>query len=110
LFKELFKRSNNKVPPEDRFFSSIMGYSDIKKLLMRAIVSKDSVNLLLAGPPASSKTVFLLEMTKALNDTCYIDCTNTTGAGLVDKMFNSTINYLLLDELEKMSKKTRTFY
>ena len=93
MFKELFKRSGSKVPLEERFFSSICGYSDIKKLLMRAIVSKDSVNLLLAGPSASSKTVFLLEMTKGLNDTCYIDCTNTTGAGLVDKMFNSTINY-----------------
>ena len=72
---------------------------------MRAIVSKDSVNLLLAGPPASSKTVFLLEIMKGLNNTCYIDCTNTTGAGLVDKLFNNTIGYLLLDEIEKMSKK-----
>lgn len=74
---------------------------------MRAIVFKDSVNLLLAVPPASSKTVFLLEMMKGLNDTCYIDCTNTTGAGLVDKLFNSTINYLLLDEIEKMSKENQ---
>jgi Holliday junction DNA helicase RuvB len=105
LFKELFKRSSSKVPPEERFFSSTHGYSDIKKLLMRAIVAKDSVNFLLAGPPASSKTVFLLEMMKGLNDTCYIDCTNTTGAGLVDKLFNTNIQYLLLDEVEKMAKK-----
>jgi Holliday junction DNA helicase RuvB len=107
LFKELFKRSNSKVPPEERFFSPIHGYSDIKKLLMRAIVSKDSVNLLLAGPPASSKTVFLMEMMKGLDNTCYIDCTNTTGAGLVDKLFSNNIQYLLLDELEKMSKKNQ---
>jgi replication-associated recombination protein RarA len=105
LFKELFKRSNNKVPPEERFFSSIYGYPDIKKLLMRAIVSKESVNILLVGPPASSKTVFLMEMMKGLDNTCYIDCTNTTGAGLVDKLFNNNIQYLLLDEIEKMSKK-----
>jgi hypothetical protein len=56
----------------DRFFSSIYGYSDIKKLLMRAIVSKDSVNLLLAGSPASSKTVFLMEIMKGLDNACYI--------------------------------------
>jgi replication-associated recombination protein RarA len=105
LFKELFKRSNSKVPPEERFFSSIFGYSDIKKLLMRTIVSKDSVNLLLAGPPASSKTVFLMDMMKGLDNSCYIDCTNTTGPGLVDKLFNNTISYLLLDEIEKMARK-----
>jgi replication-associated recombination protein RarA len=105
LFKNLFKRTNSKQLPEERFFSSIFGYSDIKKLLMRAIVSRESISILLCGPPASSKTVFLLEMMKGLDNTCYIDCTNTTGAGLVDKLFNSTINYLLLDETEKMSKK-----
>jgi replication-associated recombination protein RarA len=105
LFKELFKRSTSKVPAEERFFSSIYGYADIKKLLMRAIVSRESISILLCGPPASSKTVFLIEMMKGLDNACYIDCTSTTGAGLVDKLFNSTINYLLLDEIEKMSKK-----
>ena len=105
MFKELFKRSNRKEPPEERFFSSIYGYSDIKKLLMRAIVSRESISILLCGPPASSKTVFLMEIIRGLDNTCYIDCTNTTGAGLVDRLFNNDIRYLLLDELEKMSKK-----
>ena len=105
MFKELFKRSNRKEPPEERFFSSIHGYSDIKKLLMRAIVSRESISILLCGPPASSKTVFLIEMMKGLDNTCYIDCTNTTGAGLVDKLFNKDIQYLLLDEIEKMAKR-----
>ena len=108
LFKSLFKRSNRETirePPEEHFFSSIYGYSDIKKLLMRAMVSKESISILLSGPPASSKTIFLIEMTKGLDNTCYIDCTNTTGAGLIDRLFNNNIQYLLLDELEKMSKK-----
>jgi replication-associated recombination protein RarA len=105
LFKNLFKRTNSKRLPEERFFSSIFGYSDIKKLLMRAIVSKESISVLLCGPPASSKTVFLMDMMKGLDNTCYIDCTNTTGPGLVDKLFNNTISYLLLDEIEKMSRK-----
>jgi replication-associated recombination protein RarA len=105
LFKELFKISSSKVPPEEKFFSSIFGYSDIKKLLMRAIVSRESISILLCGPPASSKTVFLMEIMRGLDNTCYIDCTNTSGAGLVDRLFNNSIQYLLLDELEKMSKK-----
>jgi Holliday junction DNA helicase RuvB len=46
-----------------------------------------------------------MEIMRGLDNACYIDCTNTTGAGLVDKLFNSNINYLLLDEIEKMSKR-----
>ena len=98
------------MPPEERFFSSIVGYSDIKKLLMRAIISRESISIMLCGPPASYKTVFLMEIMKGLDNTCYIDCTNTTGAGLVDKLFNNNIQYLLLDEIEKMSKKDQMFY
>jgi replication-associated recombination protein RarA len=93
------------VPPEERFFSSIRSYSDIEKQLMRAIFSKESISILFCGPPASSKTIFLMEIMRGLDNACYVDCTNTTGAGLVDKLFNSTINYLLLNEIEKMSKK-----
>ena len=87
MFKDLFKRGSRvtiREPPEERFFSSIYGYTDIKKLLMRAIVSKESLAIMLCGPPASSKTIFLMEMMKGLDNTCYIDCTNTTGAGLID--------------------------
>jgi replication-associated recombination protein RarA len=107
LFKSLFKRGRETIrePPEERFFSSIYGYSDIKKLLIRTMVAKESISVLLCGPPASSKTIFLMEMTKGLDNTCYIDCTNTTGAGLIDRLFNNDIQYLLLDEVEKMAKK-----
>jgi DNA-binding NtrC family response regulator len=104
MFNELFKRNNSKVPPEERFFSSIHG-SGIKKLLMRAIFSKESISNPFLWPSCSSKTIFLMEIMRGLDNACYVDCTNTTGAGLVDKLFNSTINYLLLDEIEKMSKK-----
>ena len=48
---------------------------------------------------------FLLEMMKGLDNTCYIDCTRATGAGLVDRLFNNNIQYLLPDEVEKMAKK-----
>jgi replication-associated recombination protein RarA len=44
-------------------------------------------------------------MMKGLDNACYIDCTNTTGPGLVDRLFNNNIQYLLLDEIEKMAKK-----
>jgi holliday junction DNA helicase RuvB len=111
MFKNLFKRSSRETirePPEERFFSTIYGYADIKKLLMKAIVSKESLAILLCGPPASSKTIFLMDMMKGLHNTCYIDCTNTTGAGLVERLFKDDIQHLLLDEVEKMPKKDQS--
>ena len=79
-----------------------MGYTDIKKLLMKCILS-DSVHVILDGPPASAKSLFLYEMEKNLDRVYFVDCTNTTGPGLVDYLFRNDVKYLLLDEVEKMS-------
>ena len=40
-------------------FQNIEGYSDIKDIVARALESEENFNLLLCGPPASSKTLFL---------------------------------------------------
>ena len=41
-------------------FENIQGYDDIKDLIRRALDSYENYNLLLCGPPASAKTLFLL--------------------------------------------------
>jgi len=41
-------------------FGNIVGYDDIKDLVRRALDSHENYNLLLCGPPASGKTLFLL--------------------------------------------------
>ena len=68
MFKNLIRKLDQvivglNVPnSEDQdIFNSINGYEDIKKLLARCIATKDSIHVLLTGPPASSKTLFLLE-------------------------------------------------
>jgi MoxR-like ATPase len=106
LFKKLgFEKKTDHLPPEERFFSEIVGYSSIKKLLMRSLISKEPVNALLCGPSTSSKTIFLLEMMKGLNDTYFIDGTGSSGVGLVDYLFDHpSTKYLLIDEIDKMKK------
>jgi MoxR-like ATPase len=110
LFKTLFKKLGfeqkiDELPPEERFFSEIVGYSSIKKLLMRSLISKEPVNILLTGPSASSKTIFLLEMMKGLNDAYFIDGVGSSGVGVVDYLFDHpSTKYLLIDEIDKMKK------
>jgi Holliday junction resolvasome RuvABC ATP-dependent DNA helicase subunit len=126
LFKTIFKKSNlasknerinAHVPTvyeltnrfEEFLFESITGYADIKKLLMRSILSKEQIHILLTGPPATSKTVFLLEMSKELSDAYFIDGTATSGVGIIDFLFSHpNIRFLLIDELEKLNRKDQT--
>jgi Holliday junction DNA helicase RuvB len=100
---------HERKPIEERFFSSIVGYSDLKRMLMKAIVSKESVHILLTGPPATSKTVFLLEMREELDNSYFIDGTATSGKGMIDFLFdNPKTEYLLIDEVDKINKRDQT--
>jgi len=111
VFKNLFRKISafdglvHTQTYEDKFFSNVVGYSDVKKLLLKSILSKEPVNILLTGPPSSSKTVFLLEMLDALGDTYFMDATGTTSAGMIDYLFAHETKYLLIDEIDKMKAK-----
>lgn len=110
MFKNLFERieifgtSKRDLNPEEKFFSNIVGYSGIKKLLLRSAVSKDPVNVLLTGPPSSCKTVFLLEMLEGFKDTYFIDASGVSGPGMINHLFTNHTKYLLIDEIDKMKK------
>lgn len=112
MFKSLFRKIDEvlglenepSVPPEEKFFSDIVGYSDIKKLFMKSIVCKEPVHILLTGPPACSKTVFLLEMWEGLDNAYFIDAVGASGAGMVEHLFYNDTKYLLIDEIDKLKK------
>jgi Holliday junction DNA helicase RuvB len=116
VFKKLFRKIDNLIgsehvsnlPPEEKFFSDIVGYSDIKKLFMKSIISKEPVHILLTGPPACSKTVFLLEMLEGLDNSYFIDAVGASGAGLVNHLFENDVKYLLVDEIDKLKKNDQT--
>jgi Holliday junction resolvasome RuvABC ATP-dependent DNA helicase subunit len=112
VFKNLFKKidgvlgveDESSLPPEEKFFSDIVGYPDIKKLFMKSVVSKEPIHILLTGPPASSKTVFLLEMMEGLDHAYFIDAVGVTTAGILSYLFINDTKYLLIDEIDKLKK------
>jgi len=109
MFKSLFKRFGNlkeQTPVEEKLFNSVIGYDDLKRMLMKAIVSKEAVHVLLTGPPATSKTIFLLEIRKELENSHFVDGTATSGKGMIDFLFdNPKTEYLLIDEVDKINKR-----
>lgn len=113
MFKNLFKKLGliNKESDKhltldhaETFFDDIVGYSDIKKIFMKGIISKERFNILLAGPPGSSKSMFLLACNDGLDNAYYTD-NNSTGPGIIEYLFeHPDLDYLLIDEFEKLKK------
>jgi Holliday junction DNA helicase RuvB len=89
-------------------FDDIYGYDNIKRLFRMALESTYPYSILLSGPPASAKTLFLQCLMK-LHNSYFIDCSNATKSGVVDCIFDNKSKYLLLDELDKLSRKDQTF-
>jgi len=111
MFKNLLQRIDNffledqqLTSKEEKFFSNIVGYPEIKKLLLRSIVAKEPVHVLLTGPSSSSKTVFLLEMFEGLDNSYFMDAVGASGPGMFNHLFNDDTKYLLIDEIDKMKK------
>jgi MoxR-like ATPase len=84
-------------------FQNISGYQDIKNIIIRALESEDSYNLLLCGPPASAKTLFLLGIQELDHNAIYFDASNTTNR-ILDVLQEQRPPIILLDELDKMSR------
>ena len=58
------KSTNNNYKQKQIPFEDVVGYDDLKILLMGCLISKENCNILLLGPPASSKTIFLMSIQK----------------------------------------------
>ncbi len=87
------------------FFSKIFGLDLIKENIFRVLLAKDQVNVLLIGPPATSKTLFMMVIQEQCNDVCYFDAANTSGAGLIEVLYkNQKSKILIIDEIDKLKK------
>jgi Holliday junction DNA helicase RuvB len=88
-------------------FDDIVGFDDVKDLFKMAIEAERPVHLLLCGPPASAKSLFMRSLTK-LERSYYVVGSSSTKAGIFDYLFEHRPRYFIIDELEKMNKKDQT--
>jgi Holliday junction DNA helicase RuvB len=85
-------------------FDSIVGYPDVKILVRYALEAEKPAHLLFSGPPASAKTMFLLEL-RRLPQSYYALAATLTAAGLADILFVYEPRFILIDEVERLSPK-----
>ena len=104
LMKEKYS-SSTKQDQSIEFFSNIYGLDGMKENLFRALISDDQINILLIGPSATSKTLFMTTIQEKCNNVFYFDASNTTGAGLIEELYNNRrARLVIIDEIDKLRK------
>ena len=91
----------------DQLFESIVGYNNVKKLFALSLSSERPVHILLVGPPASAKTLFMLECIK-LDRSYFTLGSQSTKSGMINYLFEKRPRYLIIDEIEHMPIKDQT--
>ncbi len=96
-------------PPQDRAeryaeilvtpFDPIIGYEDVKQLFLQALKASTPVHILLEGPPASAKSLFLSELGRLPGSHLIVGGTSSR-AGITDALFTYQPSFLLVDEIE----------
>jgi DNA polymerase III delta prime subunit len=84
-------------------FGDIEGYDDLKDVIRRALDCEHNINILLSGPPASSKTLFLLGIMEREKKAVYFDGSNTTNR-ILDVLDEERPKIICLDEFDKMGR------
>ena len=88
----------------DDLFDFILGHDDVKSIIHRSIASERPVHILLVGPPATAKTMFLGELGR-LPFSRFALGGSTRKGGLEDYLLEFRPRYLIIDEIDKMDMR-----
>ena len=85
-------------------FEDIIGYDNLKELIRESLQLDKPIHVLLIGPPAIAKTMFLWDVERVLgSEAMWLVGSATSRAGLWDAVAESRPRVLLIDELDKMT-------
>jgi len=97
-------QSEIRVIPGDDLFTDIIGNEDIKALLKATLMAEKPVHIMLTGPPALAKTLFLWDIEQTFGEQAiWLVGSATSKAGLWDLVAEREPKILLIDEMDKMN-------
>ena len=95
---------NQKLSLPDDLFEDIIGHDDVKELLKACLMAEKPVHVLLTGPPALAKTLFLWDIERVTGEKAiWLVGSATSKAGLWDLVAERQPQIILIDELDKMN-------
>jgi Holliday junction DNA helicase RuvB len=90
--------------PIDGLFGDIIGHDEVKELLLACLRAEKPVHVMLAGPPALAKSLFLWDIEQAAGERAiWLVGSATSKAGLWDLVAERQPQIILIDELDKMN-------
>jgi len=102
--EEATQSTSDEPIPADDLFGDIIGHDDVKELLKACLLAEKPVHVLLAGPPALAKSLFLWDIERAAGERAiWLVGSATSKAGLWDIVSEREPQILLIDELDKMN-------
>ena len=88
----------------DDLFSDIIGHEEVKELLTATLLAEKPVHVMLTGPPALAKTLFLWDIEQTFGEQAiWLVGSATSKAGLWDLVAEREPRILLIDEIDKMN-------
>jgi MoxR-like ATPase len=95
------------VPKKQEIFDDIIGYEDVKQIMKNMLSNIHPISILLDGSAGCGKSMFLKQIEKFYpGQTCYIDGSKATKAGIFGVLFDdidNALRYLLIDEIDKLN-------
>jgi replication-associated recombination protein RarA len=108
VFQKISVQENSPVKygvrQANRLFDPVIGFEDLKEIFQLSLHADKPVHILLVGPPASAKSLFMSCRTK-LERSYYAVGSSSTKSGIFDYLFEYRPRYFIIDEIEKMSKR-----
>jgi Holliday junction DNA helicase RuvB len=97
-------KQNQKLEVPEDIFQDIIGHNDVKELLRACLLAEKPVHVLLTGPPALAKTLFLWDIERAGGEKAlWLVGSAISKAGLWDLVAERRPEVLLVDELDKVN-------
>lgn len=94
-------QEEEKVEIPSDLFNVIIGHDRAKRVINKCLAAEKPVHVLLAGPPATAKSLFVMEISRLPNSRYALGSTSSK-AGIVDFLLEQRPRYLIVDELERM--------
>jgi len=101
--KETEEGTEEREIPTD-LFDFIIGHDEVKNRLFRSIHAEKPVHVLLVGPPATAKSMFLGELAR-LPFSRFALGGSTRKGGLEDYLLEFRPRYVVIDEIDKMDMR-----
>ncbi len=97
-------RPEPKLDIEETIFADIIGHNGVKELLRACLLAAKPVHVLMTGPPALAKTLFLWDIEQTFGEQAiWLVGSATSKAGLWDLVAEREPKILLVDEIDKMN-------